>query len=176
MSKTNFAEDVHFEGNVSFGGAVGLPVSCVGNTQVKDTDPIESDKVESQFALTYAQEEGAALVSATKILHVCKGAGEVLGISASFGSVIPTGNAAAESITVQVVKHTAAVPDDVMTAVIQLDDGNVVYTPEDDAGLDGTGKITAVNDILEVVVTKVGAEVVARGLVVRVSYKEVSVT
>ena len=168
---SNIAEKYHFENDVTFGGEMGIPDDTVGNAQIKSTDPIDAEKVEMQIVKHSVQEEGAALIAIKEIVHIFRKAGEVVSIDASFGSVVPDDT---EVITIDVVKHTGAVTDDVMTNPIVLDSGNAVYTPESDAGLDGTGKLAAIGDILTVDVTRAGAEVDARGLCVAVTIREVS--
>jgi len=169
---SNIAGDVHFEDRVTFGNTVTLPSNTLGNSQVSDSDPIAANKVEHQFVFRHVQTEAAAIIAATEMVHICRGAGEVLDIEASFGSIVPV---ATEEITIKVVKHTGAVADDVMTNVFVLDSGNVVHTPEGQAGLDAAAKVTVAGDILEVQVTRAGAEVIARGLIVEITYKETPV-
>ncbi len=172
MAFNNIISATHFEEDVTFGSSVTLPANTISNDNVKSTDPIDAEKVESRFSLRYVQDEGSALVSADEMIHVCRFAGEVVDIDASFGSIIPT--AAGETISVVVVKQTGATSDDVMTAPIVLDTSNVVYTPEGQAGLDGAGKLFVAGDILRVVATKAGTPVVARGLIVNLAINEAS--
>ena len=174
MAHNNFSGHTHFEGTVSFGSGVSFPASSIKGSDIDAGDPIGAEKVEHQFVFHHVQESvpDAALVSATKIVHVCRGIGEVMDIDASYGSVVPIDD---EVMTIKVVKWTGAVSDDVMNADIVLDDGNVVHTPVGQAGLDAAGKVTAAGDILEIQVTKTGVEVIARGLIVNVVYKETPV-
>ena len=173
MAFSNIKGNIHFEDGISFGGTANLPDGCVDDDQVKSTNPISAEKVEHQFSLQHVQTEAGAIISAKEMVHVCRGVGEVMDIDASFGSVIPT--ATTETVTIKVIKFTGAASDDVMTNDVVLDDGNVVHTPEGQAGLDGAGKITAAGDVLEVQVTKAGTPVVARGLIVNIAYKETPV-
>jgi len=174
MADTTFGGHTHFKGSVSFGGSVTLPENTVDDDQIDDGNPLSAQKVEHQFVFRHEQKivPDAALVAATEMVHICRGAGIVMGIDASFGSVVPI---ATEEITIKVVKHTGAVADDVMTNDIVLDSGNAIYTPEEHGGLDAAGKVTAAGDILEVQVTRAGAEVIARGLIVNIAYKEIPV-
>ncbi len=172
MSFSNFVGNAHFENDVSFGGGMTLPSGVVDDSQVKSTNPISAEKVEHQFEFKLSQKEGAALIAESEMVHICRGIGQVMDIDASFGSVVATGD---EVITIKVVKFTGATSDDVMSADIVLNSGNAVRIPEGQAGLDGTGKITATNDILEIQVTRAGTATAARGLIVNLVYKETPV-
>lgn len=174
MAFSNILGDFHYEGKLS-AAEMELPDNSVDNNNIgaSAASPIDAEKVESQFVVYYSQPNTAANIDEDEVIHISRYGGEVVSVGASFGSAIPTGATAAENTKVKLVKQTGATTDEIMTADIQLDVGNAVYTPEYGT-LDGAGKILAANDTVRVSVTQNGTETapLARGLCVVLILRE----
>lgn len=122
--------------------SIVLPAACVGNNEVKDSDPIEQDKLEHQHRVNYSQAHGSASVDERRVVHVVRGAGATLKQVVAGVSVACLSGA---TITVDVLKNGTTI----LTAPIEIDDADVAYDLVagviDDADL-------AQDDVLEVVV------------------------
>lgn len=67
------------QSNMEFYGEVKLLNAaiynaCIGDTQVKSTDPISADKIEHEHRAGYAQESATTAADEARVLHVVMGA------------------------------------------------------------------------------------------------------
>ncbi len=143
-----------FRGQVIFLNIV-LPSDCIGNAQVKSSDPIAADKLQHQHRAVYAQESATPAADEARVIHVVKGAAGTLKTFKA-GSVVA--NIGAATVTVDLKKNGVSV----LTAPISLDSGDAAY-----ALVEGTISSAAVaaGDVLEVVIDgTAGGGTLAKGV------------
>lgn len=101
------AEDGLLPGNWRVTGtlrpaAIDIPANSVDDVDIKSGANVAATKLEHQYDLKYTQDAGAAVVSATRNLHIVRGAtGSVISVEAMVDTA-PTG--ADRTITIDVQK------------------------------------------------------------------------
>lgn len=133
--------DVHFPGNVSFGGTVNLPPASVTDANIQPAAAIGATKQTNRLRPIIMNGVDSADVSVdeTKVIHVARAAGTIQGFRA--GAVGPCTGDAIVDVDLTINGTTA------LSAVPQLDNSQATYILVE--GTIGTPAVVA-GDVLEV--------------------------
>ena len=154
-TETTFPGNVRTPGRGIFGAGVDIADGQVTNAKVgaSPTVPIDAEKLEHQPPIHVVQESGTAVVSKTYNVHIARGAGEAIGMSAMV-DVAPTG--ADRTIIIDVKKGNQATGfATLLTTTITINNATVAREVKD-AVLVGL-PIYAADDTLQITVTVAGA-------------------
>ena len=82
MTQTDLRGVHVFHDSVTFAGPFYPPAESIGNAAIKSdaNNRIAAAKVIHRVDLNYGQADGADVVSVTKLLRICRGAGTLLGV------------------------------------------------------------------------------------------------
>jgi hypothetical protein len=120
--------------------SVGLPATCVGDTQMNASDPVGSDKLQHQYIEPFAQAHGVAAVSERRAIHVARGAGTLT----AFRAGLTVANVGAATVTVDLRRNGTTI----LTSVITLNSGTAAFAKVD--GVISSATVAA-GDVFEVV-------------------------
>lgn len=138
---------------VQFLTAPSLPAGSIDNAGIEAAAGIAASKVVHQFPLRHTQLDGADVVAATELVHIARGAGELLGVSVVCDAVPDGGD---KSVSVDVQKSTGgAAFATMLDATIDVDSGETDLTPID--GVVVSSNTYAADDVLAFVVTVAGS-------------------
>jgi len=165
-------------GNVHVGGRLTCtnftpPSGCIGNAAVASDADVAASKLQHQHALHHKQVSGTDVVTATEILHICRGVGVVVDVEVT-SAVCP--DADTDFYTVMIQRVRAGAPANVLTGVITYNNTNApanwtILTGTIDGGVDDL----ADGDMLQSVVTVTnngGSQ--SQGLCVTVTIRELA--
>jgi len=133
-----------------------VPSNSVGDTQFKASDALTAAKQEHQYARTYAQANGSAVVSETRGIHIAYAGGTLQSLVAA----LKTACVGAATVVVDLKKNGTTV----LSGTITLDNSIAAY-----ATVAATFSSTAysADDVFEVVVTSAaGGGTLGQGLTV----------
>lgn len=174
MTTSDVKGDQIFHDNVTFSGTISVPAGSF------DTDDISTDankriadtKIVHRPDMNYAQANGSAVVSATQLLRVCRGAGELLGFEVR-PTTIPTGGDLQYTVDIQKASNASSSWSSLLSAVVTVDSADANDTLIT-ATLAAT-PTTADGDALRIVVTTSGTTgTQGQGFVATAVYKEQS--
>lgn len=157
-------------GNAIFNGDVTLPDSVITDGKVATGAEVDADKLQHRHALNYYQDAGGDVVNATKVIHVCRGAGQIKSIVVR-PLTVPAGGDKNYTIDVKKASNGSAVFATLLNAVITVNSSSVNQTKQTGA-LIGTPTVAA-DDAIQVVVTTGGTTgSQGQGFVVTVNIEE----
>lgn len=119
--------DRNYQGFVTYSGGMSFPDAVIGNDQVSPADPITADKLFHRHAIRYAQVNGADVTAKTEVIHVARGAGEILSVEVR-PSVIPAAGDKATQIDVQKSADGSASWTTILTATIDFTQASTAHT------------------------------------------------
>ena len=147
-------ENGEFRGEVTFLSII-LPSSCVGNAQIKSSDPIAASKLEHQHRVKYSQESATLAADEARMIHLVEGTAGTLKKFSAGSVVVCTGT---DKVDIDLLKNGVSV----LVAKITLDNANTAYVAE--AGTIDTDAVAA-GDVLEVSIdATAGSGVLAKGV------------
>lgn len=164
--------DVHYNAthfaNTLSAAAFNAPAGCIGDAEIEAAAGIQATKVERQFNVYDEQTPGSAVVAKTKLAHIAKAAGSVVGIDAVTTTVATGGD---RTVTIDLQKSTAGGAfATVLSAVVTLNNSSVVRTVY--SGVISSAAFVA-GDIFQIVTAVAGAAgAQAAGLQVTVTLRE----
>lgn len=152
MSTMTIPNNVRIQGSLVPQG-FSPPAGCISNAAIAVAADIDPAKMGHQHAITYTQDSGADVASKTRVVHVARGAGEVIGVQIAIDTAPNGGN---KLFTVDVKKSTAGgVFATILTGVVTVDDDDT-----DRSVVSGTlipSPTFVAGDILEVVIAASGS-------------------
>lgn len=100
-----FDDDVHFRGNVTFGGQVRLPEGCVDDDTVAAGAGIDATKSTHQFSVDCELfDSTTTIANKTRLLHIVRGStGTIVGFEAA---VVTKATAGDKTVSVDLKKST----------------------------------------------------------------------
>jgi hypothetical protein len=161
-----------YSGNVTFTGNLYPPAGAITSTSftANANERLATSKQIHRLDMSYQQATGTDVVTATHYLRVCRGAGELLGVSVR-PLTAPTGGDKAFTVDVQKASNASGSFSSLLNAVVTVNSSSVDQT-EQVATLAAT-PTTADGDCLRLVVTASGSTgSQGQGVVVTLWYEE----
>ena len=149
MATINYPSDLNhvFQGQTTFAGTTRLADGTVTDDAVASGAAIDAAKLDHQYRLVLSQVTGTAATDETRIVHIAKGAGELV---AAYG-VADVACIGDSTITIDVKKsHSGSAFATLLNAVITLDSGDTAKTKVD--GVPAGTATYAAGDVIEIVI------------------------
>lgn len=123
---SDIREDRVYHGNVSIGGNFYPPNSFLKNAHVSSdaNDRLSDAKLIHRYALNHGQADGADVASETKLLHIARGDGELLGFEVR-PTTAPTGGDKQFTVDIQKDADGGGSWSSLLNAVITVDSSSV---------------------------------------------------
>lgn len=144
----SFTNTIQFLGSVVFGGEV------IGNANVKTGANVSADKLSNRIAINYGQDTGSDVVSATKVVHVCRAAGTVKSVEVR-PLTAPTGGDKQFTVDVKKAVDGSGTFSSLLSAVVTVDNTAPDQTREQGSLI--TTPSVADGDAIQIVVTASGS-------------------
>ena len=174
MSDTTQWGNFIFPGSVAFTGAIYVPVGSFDDDDISNNanKRINDNKVIHRPDLLYAQADGANVVSETKLLRVCQGAGALLSVHVR-PTTAPVGGDKKFTVDVQKAADGSAVWTSLLSAPLQIAAGDANNTIK--AAVLAGSVATALGEAIRIVITASGATgSQGQGVQVTCAYREQS--
>ena len=163
---------VELPGTVTFSGTVYFPAETVTNTgfSTSSSHRLAASKVIHRVDLEYNQINGTDVVSETRVLRICKGAGTFKGVKVR-PTTAPTGGDKAFTVDVQTAADASGSWTSILTAVVTVNSSSANNTLQNGT-LNGT-PVTIADKAIRIVVTASGSTgSQGQGVAVSIHYEE----
>lgn len=151
---TRFTEPTIFAETVTLLKAPTFNAPSVNDDAVIAGSNISADKLECRTAVSYVQDGGTDVVTATKLIHVCRGAGTIKSVEVR-PATAPTGGDKQFTVDVQRAADASGSFATMLASAVTVDSSSVNNTRQQ-ASLITTPSV-ADGDCLEIIVTASGS-------------------